>query len=178
MKNFLFQNFGRNIIMIVFPFFLYFISKEIFPINNRFQLFTGALIFYIFLLITIFYFLTYQTEHILDFLNEKDSKLTFIIRIIFYILCFSLAFASYYHSIYLYDRGSFSNVVEGGFLDTYCDFFYYSTGTFLINNNSSIMAETIFAKILSGSEILSSFVSIIVILANYESLKDPINDVG
>lgn len=176
MKKFLRKNFGRNILIIVFPLLLLFFSQHIYQFKTNLDYYLAAIIFYMMLLISVVYFIAFQTEYIYDFIKKKDSKLKFVLRTVFYIISFSLTFSGYYLSIYLFDNNNFINVTSGNFVEVYFDFFFYSIGVFLINNNSSILANTFFAKLITITEILSSFISIIIILGNFKALRNLIND--
>lgn len=53
----------------------------------------------------------------------------------------------------------------------YLDFFYYSFGVFIMNNTSEIQASNLCTKLFVGTEMLTAFITLILILANYKDLK-------
>jgi len=118
----------------------------------------------------------YQSEKIVDFIDKKSGKLRFLRDMVMFILVLSMTFASFYSAIYHYDPDSFLNVGSGNILEKYFDFVAFSLGVFLINNNSAIIANSLYAKLFVSTEILSSFVMIVLILANLTELKNPFNE--
>jgi hypothetical protein len=137
--------------------------------------FVGAM-FYILSIFNSSYFIVYQTEKIADFIDKKSGKLKFLAQILIIVLFTSLAFASYNWCIYDYNPDSFRNVKGDNYLELYLDFFYYSLGVFIMNNNSSIEPFSFYSKLFTGTEMIFSFVALVLILANYADLKSPFNE--
>ena len=135
-----------------------------------------SIIYYLMLLFLVFFFMLFQTEKIVYFLDNRSGKLIFLKNMILFIIFISLTFASFYWVIYDYDNQSFLNVISGNRFEIYLDFAIYSLGVFLINNNSEIMPNTLYSKLFVSTEILSSFTTIVLILANLKELKNPFNE--
>jgi len=174
MKKFLkaMQNTGS---IIFFPVLMY-LMFSVFIVKVKFILVFFYVIYYSFLVHIIFYFMLYQSEKIVDFIDKKSGKLRFLRDMVMFILFLSMTFASFYSVIYHYDPDSFLYVGSGNILEKYFDFVAFSLGVFLINNNSAIIANSLYAKLFVSTEILSSFVMIVLILANLTELKNPFNE--
>lgn len=162
----------RNGIFIVLPFFLYFFAMVFFPKESGSNyVFLLGFLFYIYLLISIVYFLTFKIEKIVKYSISDDTKPILMAHVFMVIIFLTLAFASFYWCIYDYNHNSFKNVIGQNFFEQYFDFFYYSLGIFLVNNNSEIQAVSNYSKLFSLTEMLSTFISIILIFSNYKDFK-------
>ena len=123
-----------------------------------------------------FYFILYQTEQIIDFLENKSTKFKFLLEIILIIIFLSLTFTSFYYVLYQFDLNSFNNVSGNNFLTKYTDFLYFSNGILLMNNQSQIIAQSTYAKLFTSTEMFTAFIMLIFILGNMKSLKNLFND--
>jgi hypothetical protein len=74
-----------------------------------------------------------------------------------------------------YDHSNFSYVKAGNELFVILDFFFYSLGVFLMNNNSAIQGSSFTAMLFVGTEMFSAFVILVLILANYGDFKESKN---
>ncbi len=163
--------------VVVIPFLIYGIVND--NSNYSFHAFIVhcySIILFIPLAMTVFVFLLFQCEKIVELLDNKINKLKFISSIVYFITILSLTYASYYWCIYSFDNSSFKSVANDSFINTYIDFFYYSLGVFLMNNNSGIVANSVYAKIFSSTEMITTFIAIVMILSNYKSMKNPFDE--
>lgn len=166
--KFIFKHILGNLIILILPFLILALTEED---KNYWDILLGRVVYLMMLGSSIFYMLAFQIDNILNYLKKKDSIFEFVGGLLLFIISFSLLYSSYYYCTYLEDPSRFANVIKGNFFETYFDFFYYSFGKFLLNNNSQIIATSNFSKLISLTEILASFTSIVIILANYKDLK-------
>jgi hypothetical protein len=84
-----------------------------------------------------------------------------------------LAFALDFHLLYLADPTSFAGIsANAGQAELLFDFFYLSTLNFSFFGYSDILPETVPTKIVNLSEIVLAFVTVIVMLSDFISLKE------
>ncbi|MDD2191483.1 MAG: hypothetical protein PHO12_02940 [Bacteroidales bacterium] len=131
---------------------------------------------YLLLLIIVFLYLLFQCEKNTDFINKKIGQLKFIISILSVVLTLSFTFGSFYLCLFMFDSNSFINVSGTKFFEQYFNFWYYSLGVFLMNSSSLITPNSITAKLFTLTEMITSFIAIVIILANYKILLDPFNE--
>lgn len=164
----------RNLTIVFFPFLIYyffsFINTMESSSSNILNYFSGGL-FYIYSIISIFYFILVQTEKITEYLTKKLNTIEFLINIVALIIFISLSYATFYWCIYDFNNETFNNVMGNNFIEIYFDFFYYSLGVFLVNNNSQIQAATYYSQIFTMTEMISTFIVIIIIFSNYKNLN-------
>jgi hypothetical protein len=166
-------------VLVVFPLLLYFGIKLMVLENEPtkpWHIYVETFIFYFFLVYSVWLFLLYQCERLANFIDNKIRKLKFIGSILYIVIFVSLTFASYYFCIYHYDNNSFEFVKGSNLFEVYIDFLYYSLGIFLMNCNSSIVANSLIAKLFTVTEMATTFVAIVLLLANYKALRDPFNE--
>ena len=125
-------------------------------------------IYFLFLIFSNFYFVVYHTEKIYEHKENSEGRFKFLAHTLGIIFFLSLTFASYYWCLFDYDKSNFSNVSSE---NTYLDFLNYSFGIFIMNNTSEIQTNSLYAKLFVGTEMLTAFVTLILILANYKELK-------
>lgn len=136
-----------------------------------------GLFFYFQLLITVFYFIVFQVEKIYEYNNNKNLRF-FLFQISSIILILSFVFTLYYWCLFDYDPSNFSNLkTENRFL-VIIDFFFYGLGVFLMNNNSTIQADSFLAKLFVGTEMFSAFIILVLIFANYADFKNSKKKIG
>jgi len=170
MKNFIIKAI-EHLGVLIFPFFVYSTMDEMNQNKSAISAYALSIVFYLMMLITVLFYLKYHSEKITEFIFGKLNKIKFSIYILFVITYIPAICAVYYICIYKYDPCSFQNVNGANFLERYINFFYYSLGIFLMNGNSSIEASSPYAIIFSSTEMISSFIAIVLILTNYQSLK-------
>lgn len=164
--------------VVVLPFLLYKVILISLEDSNgaTWYIYFYAGFYYFLLLLSVWIYLLYQCEKIAEFIDEKMGKLKFILSILRVVLTLSLTFGSYYLCIYIYDPNSFLNVCGANIFERYFNFCYYSLGVFLMNGNSPITPNSIYATLFTSTEMITTFVAIVLILANYKALRDPFNE--
>lgn len=133
--------------------------------------------FYMFITIYYFFFLFTISERILSFIcslrpNGKSLRnfgATVIMKTSEFVFGISLLFASYYFTIQLYDNTNFKGVIDGNYFLLFIDFYFYALTSFVMNNISEIKPTSILAKIMTTTEVMVSFFTIILYIANYKS---------
>jgi hypothetical protein len=84
-----------------------------------------------------------------------------------------LSFAVDYFLLYLADVGSFNGIIESKLvLYQFFDFFYYSCLNFSFFGFGDITPNHISAKIITLTEVLLAFASVIFVLSDFVTLKD------
>lgn len=168
MKNFI-KYLNRHGVFVILPFFMYLIFRLMLVEEcNEFERYGFGFFFFFFLIISNFYFVLYQTEKIHEHEDNSSGRFKFLAHILGIIFFLSLTFASYYWCLFDYNKSSFLKVSEA---NEYLDFFYYSFGVFIMNNTSEIQPNSLYAKLFVGTEMLTAFITLILILANYKDLK-------
>ena len=171
MKN-LISYFNRHGIFVFFPFFLYmFFKTYLLKSTNHFEEYSFGIFFFFFLIFSNFYFVVYHTEKIYEHTDSSEGRFKFLAHTLGIIFFLSLTFASYYWCLFDYNKSNFTNV---NFENKYLDFLYYSFGVFVMNNTSGIQANSLYAKLFVATEMLTAFVTLILLLANYKELKSKI----
>lgn len=171
-KWFLYQ--FRSFLFLLLPILSYLFFKVINSLECNY--FFG-LFFYFQLLITVFYFIVFQVEKIYEYNNNKNLRF-FLFQISSIILILSFVFTLYYWCLFDYDPSNFSNLkTENRFL-VIIDFFFYGLGVFLMNNNSTIQADSFLAKLFVGTEMFSAFIILVLIFANYADFKNSKKKIG
>lgn len=153
------------------PLFGYYAMETYLIKGSAFYVYVFSIILYILLVVSVLIYLGIQSEKIAKFIDGELDKFRLTIYVLFVVFILSLTFASYYSCIYKYDPNSFSKVNGDNFIERYINFFYYSLGIFLMNGNSSIEASSKYAILFSSTEMISSFIAIVLILTNYQSLN-------
>ncbi|MCC7055661.1 MAG: hypothetical protein IT355_20485 [Gemmatimonadaceae bacterium] len=88
-----------------------------------------------------------------------------------------LAFALDFHVLQLCNAGSFDGIAaDAGQGELLFDFIYLSTLNFSFFGYSDILPRTVPAKIVNLTEIVLAFVTVIVMLSDFISLKDSLRD--
>ena len=168
MKN-LIRYLNRHGVFVIFPFIMYmFFRTFLMKGCNDFEKYSFGLFFFFFLILSNFYFVVYHTEKIYEHKDSSEGRFKFLAHTLGIIFFLSLTFASYYWCLFDYNKLSFVNVSIG---NEYLDFLYYSFGVFIMNNTSEIQTNNLYAKLFVGTEMLTAFVTLILLLANYKELK-------
>jgi len=166
----------NNVILInIFPLLLYQIFNLI-GNENQWNLYVEWVIYFVFLLFSSFYYFLYLSEKLSDFIDKKIGKVKIIAFLFYIIISVSITFSTNYFCIYFHNQNSFNLVQGNNVFEIYLDFLYYSIGLFLMNNNSSISATSLVAKLFTATEIITSFVMIIILFANFKDLQNPFNE--
>ena len=174
MKKRIFTIVQNTLISIFLPFLLYYVMTTVCQKESLDTI--SFVIYYCNLILFIFTFSIYQCEKIQDFLGHKIGQMKFICSICYILLSLSLIFTSYYFCLYIDNPLNFNNVSKGNIFEQYYDFFFYSLGIFVMNNQSSIESTSFYAKLFVSTEILTVFVLLVVIFANYKELNNPFNE--
>lgn len=168
MKEFI-RYLNRHGIFVFFPFFLYLFFKEVLQReSNDFEKYSFGFFFFFFLLFSNFYFVTYHTEKIYQHTENSHGRFKFLAHTLGIVFFLSLTFTSYYWCLFDYNKSNFINVKDSC---EFLEFLYYSFGIFIMNNTSEIQANSLYAKLFVGTEMLTAFITLILILANYKELK-------
>lgn len=168
MKN-LIRYLNRHGIFVIFPFLSYMFFRTILMEDcNDFEKYSFGFFFFFFLIFSNFYFIVYHTEKIHGHKDNIEGRFKFLGHTLGIIFFLSLIFASYYWCLYDYNKSSFINVSKG---NEYLDFLYYSFGVFIMNNTSEIQTNSLYAKLFVCTEMLTAFITLILLLANYKELK-------
>lgn len=168
MKNII-KYLNKHGLFVVFPFLLYlFFRVMILKESSDFDKYSFGSFFFLFLVFSNFYFVTYHTEKIYQHNQNSEGRFKFLAQTLGIVFFLSLTFASYYWCLFDYDKSNFINVKSQS---EYLDFVYYSFGIFVMNNSSEIQANSLYAKLFVGTEMLTAFITLILILANYKDLK-------
>lgn len=136
-----------------------------------FYAYSYALFFYLFLLFSVFYFVTYQTEKIFSHIENSNGRFKFLAHTLGIVFFLSLTFSSYYWCLFDYNSESFLNVKKESGVFVFLDFVFYSFGVFVMNNASEIKVNSMYAKLFVGTEMFTAFITLILILSNFKDLK-------
>lgn len=174
MRNFkrIIAYFINHGVFVLLPLLSYFSFNVILKSElNDFYAYSYALFFYFLLLFSVFYFVTYQTEKIFSHIENSNGRFKFLAQTIGIVFFLSLTFSCYYWCLYDYNSASFLNVKKESDNFIFLDFLFYSFGVFIMNNTSEIQANSMYAKLFVGTEMLAAFITLILILANFKELK-------
>jgi hypothetical protein len=90
-----------------------------------------------------------------------------------------LSFGLDYHCLYLNDPASFSTVLtEPSYFEAVFEFIYFSTLNFTFFGYGDVTPQTISAKLMTMSEIILAFVTVIFLLSDFISLKESLRVPG
>lgn len=154
------------------PITCYFVYKLIIKDSSQgfvTELICGTLFFALLILCSSFYIT--QLVEFLSTIERKKISYKTIGKVTFNIISLSACFATFYWCIHDNNALSFNNVDNSGWTNSLLDFFILSIGIFCINNQSIIEPVTIVAKLFTTVEVICSFVTIILIIANRTFLK-------
>ena len=169
MRN-LIQYLNGHGIFVIFPFLCYlFFDEFLAKRSTDFEKYSYGFFFFFFLIFSTSYFVVYHTEKMHEHQSSSSGRLKFLAHTLGIVFFLSLTFASYYWCLFDYNKSNFTNVTTE---NEYLDFVFYSFGVFIMNNTSKIQAESFYAKLFVGSEMLTAFITLILILANYKDLKE------
>lgn len=158
----------RHGIFVIFPFMLYLFFNLFQKQCNDVGKYSFGILFFFYLLLSNFYFVIYHTEKIHQHSENSNGRFKFLAHTIGIVFFLSLTFASYYWCLFDYNSENFRNVNEPNF---FLEFLFYSFGVFIMNNTSEIQANSLYAKLFVGTEMLTAFITLILILANFKDLK-------
>jgi hypothetical protein len=84
-----------------------------------------------------------------------------------------VSFALDFHLLHLIDRSSFGEVgTDGNLPETVFEFLYFSVLNFTFFGYGDVTPQTVPAKLLTMTEIVLAFVTVIFLLSDFISLKD------
>ena len=89
-----------------------------------------------------------------------------IISLFSIVLCFGFA----YNSLFFYDETMFVNVSGNGYFEKAIQFIYYSFGLLFSTDICDIKATSLISQGVVIFETLTSFLVIVILLANYENI--------
>jgi len=150
----------------VLPLLMYGIYSSLQNIND-FGFYSFLLFFYFFLLISTMHIIINFVSEIHS-INQSKPKYYIIGEVVKFILLTSFLFSTYYWIIQDYNNKNFSNVINGSKLEIFFDFYFFSITSFIMNNNSEIKPNTLLAKGIVLTQILASFITIVLFLAQYK----------
>jgi hypothetical protein len=159
---------NRHGVFVIFPFMLYLFFKLFQKECSDFEKYSFGFFFFFFLVLSNFYFVTYHTEKIYQHSENSGGRFKFLAHTLGIVFFLSLTFASYYWCLFDNNNVNFINVKES---NIFLEFLHYSFGVFIMNNTSEIQANSLYAKLFVGTEMLTAFITLILILANFKDLK-------
>lgn len=90
-----------------------------------------------------------------------------------------LSFGLDYHCLYFNDPASFSTLLaEPSYCEAVFEFIYFSTLNFTFFGYGDVTPQTISAKLMTMSEIILAFVTVIFLLSDFISLKESLRVPG
>lgn len=134
--------------------------------------------FYFFLLFFYFFLIISTINIIFEFVsaihncNIGKPKYYIIYEILKFVILISLLYSTYYWIIEDYDKSNFLNVKNGNGFQVYLDFYFYTVTSFLMNNSSDIKPNSFLSKGLVLTQVIFSFVTIVVFLSQYKEFGD------
>lgn len=108
--------------------------------------------------------LYYICEKAGELISKETNFWKFIISILIVLLSLSLSFSVQYYVLYLYNPDYFDNVPNSNCI---LEFLIFSFGVITNTTTSSILPNALVTKAIMCSEVLVSFIYLLVILANY-----------
>lgn len=154
--------------LLLLPFMMYTIYEKMEKLSI-FEFYYFLACFYFVLLNSLMILITKFVEETHNVSNKK-SKYFLILAALKFIFITSLLFSTYYWVINDYDNNNFINVTTGDKVDVFIDFFFYSTSNFVMNNASDIKPNSILAKGIVLTQIITSFTTIVLFLSNHKEL--------
>ncbi|MDR4954882.1 hypothetical protein REB14_22085 [Chryseobacterium sp. ES2] len=176
-----FRKITPSILNLVLPLFMYLVYKTL-QKPDDFTFYSFLFFFYFFLIMAIM-------NIIIDFvtkihnINQSKPKYYIILEVIKFIVLSSFLFSTYYWIIHDYNNKNFLNVITGNNFEIFLDFYFYSITSFIMNNSSEIKPNTLLAKGFVLTQIIASFSTIVLFLAQYKEfgnifkqIEDKINN--
>lgn len=167
------KNYIEFILMCIFPVITWYCIFDLFANTNY------IILSYITSLSTLVYLIYIFFLHIFEQIEDKLKKRIPLWEMLMHLLkaitWLALIFAGYYWCIYYFNNDSFINVIEGDFFEKYFDFIYYSIGIITTAGNSEIIAKTFLAKFTTIIEMVTTFIFIVFLIANYKEIGNPFN---
>lgn len=158
-------------IMLLYPFFIFIplIGINLIPNidNMNDQFYISAIVLYImFVVFVIFGLMEKFGQYIAESLTFPRLILHIIISLISIVLCFGFA----YNSLFFFDETMFVNVSGNGYFEKAIQFIYYSFGLLFSTDICEIKATSLISQGVVILESLTSFLIIVILLANYENI--------
>ena len=131
------------------------------------QLYLGAIIIYFMMAFISVYELM---EKFGIYVSQKMTFSKFLFQIFLSLLSITLCFGFTYNALYYYDNSMFSSVINDGVFKEALQFVYYSFEIMFNTDVSDIRAEKYLSQGITILESLTSFLVIVIIIANYENI--------
>ena len=158
-------------IMLLYPFFIFIplIGIKLFPnidnMNDQFYI-SAIVIYLMFVVFVIFGLMEKFGQYISESLTFPRLILHIIISLFSIVLCFGFA----YNSLFFFDETMFVNVSGNGYFEKAIQFIYYSFGLLFNTDICDIKATSLISQGVVIIESLTSFLVIVILLANYENI--------
>lgn len=158
-------------IMLLYPFFIFIslIGINLIPNidNKNDQFYISAIIIYLlFVVFVIFRLMEKFGRYISESMTFPRLILHIIISLLSIVLCFGFA----YNSLFFFDETMFVNVSGNGYFEKAIQFIYYSFGLLFSTDICDIKATSLISQGVVIIESLTSFLVIVILLANYENI--------
>jgi hypothetical protein len=147
-------------------------------INTRFlNPFVYKIIILILSLIKTGWFIYESSKQILIITRQNLPYHRFLLMLGINMIQIILSFAVDYFLLYLTDTGSFNGITTAtGIFYQFFDFFYYSCLNFSFFGFGDITPNHISAKVITLTEVLLAFASVIFVLSDFVTLKDSLRN--
>lgn len=109
--------------------------------------------------------------------NNEKPKYYLISEVLKFIFLNSILFSTNYWIIYDYNSDNFLNVKKGNGSEVFLDFFFYSFTSFIMNNSSEIKPNTILAKGIALTQIVTSFITLVLFLSQHKEFGNFIKQI-
>jgi len=169
------QKINPTIITLVMPFLMYVIYQSLQNLDT-FNFYFFLSFFYLFLILSIMNFIVDFVSEIHN-INQSKPKYYIILEVIKFISLSSLLFSTYYWIIQDYNSKNFLNVVNGNKFEIFLDFYFYSITSFIMNNSSEIKPNSLLAKSIVLTQVISSFSTIVLFLSQYKEYGNIIKQI-
>lgn len=104
------------------------------------------------------------------YVSQRMTFAKFLVQIFMSLLSIVLCFGFSYNALYYYDNSMFSSVVNDGIFGEALQFVYYSFEIMFNTEVSDIKAENYWSQGVNILESLTSFLVIVILIANYENI--------
>lgn len=131
------------------------------------QMYIGGIIVYF---LFTFYVVYELMEKFGIYVSRKMSISKLIFQILLSLISIVLCFGFAYNALYYYDSSMFSSVISEGIFKDALQFSYYSFEIMFNTDVSDIRAENYFSQGITIIESLTSFIIIVILIANYENI--------
>lgn len=158
-------------VILLYPIFLFIllvcidlISIEDY-LSDQFNI-SAIIIYLLFVAIVIIGLIEKFGQYISESLTFPKLILYIILSLFSVVLCFGFAF----NALFFFDGNMFTNVSGNGYFEQAIQFVYYSFGIMFSTEICDIKAISLISQGVVIAESLSSFIVIVILLANYENI--------